>query len=46
MVLKYSFKLFFVKCTFEFMTITAPKRSNSVNGREKYFKLLVLKIEL
>ena len=46
MVLKYSFKLFFVKCTFEFMTITAPKRSNSVNGRENYFKLLVLKIEL
>ena len=38
MVLKYSFKLFFLKCIFEFMIITAPQRSNSVNGREKYFK--------
>ena len=38
MVLKYSFKLFFLKCILEFMIITAPQGSNRVNGREKYFK--------
>ena len=38
MVLKYSFKLFFLKCILEFIIITAPQGSNSVNGREKYFK--------
>ena len=36
MVLKYSFKLFFLKCIFEFMINTAPQGSNSVNGKEKY----------
>ena len=37
MALKYSFKLFFLKCIFEFMINTAPQGSNGVNGREKYF---------
>ena len=37
MVLKYSFKLFFLKCIFEFIINTAPEGSNTVNGRGKYF---------
>ena len=37
MALKYSFKLFFLKCIFEFKINTAPQGSNGVNGREKYF---------
>ena len=44
MALKYSFKLFFLKCIFEFMIKTPPQSSNSVNGREKYFKALRLLI--
>ena len=36
--LKFSFKLFFLKCIFEFMINTVPQGSNSLNGREKYFK--------
>ena len=34
MVLKYSFKLLFLKCIFEFMINTAPQGSNSVNSTE------------
>ena len=30
----------FLKCIFEFMINTAPKGSNSVNGREKYFNTI------
>ena len=41
MALKYSFKLFFLNCFFEFMIKTAPQGSNSVNGREKYFKIII-----
>ena len=40
MVLKDSFELFFLKCIFEFMINTAPQGSNSVNGREKYYKII------
>ena len=36
MTLKYSFKLIFVKCIFEFNINTAPQVSNRVYGREKY----------
>jgi len=43
MVLKYSFKPFFLKCIFEFMINTAPQGSNSVNGREKYFNCINFK---
>ena len=32
MAWKYSFKLFLLKCIFEFMINTAPQGSNSVNG--------------
>ena len=35
MALKYSFKLIFLKCLFDFMINTSPQASNSVNGREK-----------
>ena len=38
MALKYTFKLTFHKCIFEFMINTAPPTSNSVHGREKCFK--------
>ena len=37
-LLKYAFKLIFLKCIFEFMINTAPTTSNSVHGREKCFK--------
>ena len=40
MALKCLFKLFLIKCIFEFMINTAPQGSNSVNGREKYFKTI------
>ena len=43
MALKCSFKLFFLKCVFEFMINTAPQGSNSVNGRVKYFKAINFK---
>ena len=46
MDLKYSFKLFFLKCIFEFMINTAQQGSNSVNGREKYFKTIILSSQL
>ena len=42
MALKYSFKLFFLTFTFEFIINTAPQGSNSVNGREKYFNTINL----
>ena len=35
MALKYSLKLIFLKCIFEFMINTAPQASNSVYAREK-----------
>ena len=38
MILKFSFKLFFLKCIFEFMINVAPQGSSSFCGREKYFK--------
>ena len=40
MVLIYSFQLFFLKCIFEFIINAARYGSNSVNGREKYFKTI------
>ena len=40
MALKYSLKLFFLKCIIEFMINTAPKSSNSVNDGEKYIKYI------
>ena len=43
MVLKYSFKPFFLQCIFEFMINTASQGSNSVNGREKYFNCINVK---
>ena len=43
MALKCSFKLFFLKCVFEFMINTAPQGSNSVNGRVKYVKAINFK---
>ena len=46
MHLKYSLKLFFLKCIFEFMINTTPQGSNSVNGREKYFKTIILSSQL
>ena len=38
MVLKYAFKLIFLKCIFEFIINSAPPTSNSVQGREKCVK--------
>ena len=38
MALKYSFKLIFHKCLFDFMINTSPQASHSVNGREKCLK--------
>ena len=35
--MKYTLKLIFLKCIFEFMINTAPTASNSVYGREKLF---------
>ena len=46
MVLKYSFKLFFLKCIFEFMINTAPQGSNSVNGRENTSRLSIFHFKL
>ena len=43
-VLKYSFKLFFLTRIFEFMINTAPQGQNSVNGREKYVKAITFKL--
>jgi len=37
-LLKYAFKLIFLKCIFEFIINTAPTTSNSVHSREKCFK--------
>jgi len=42
MELKYSFKLFFLKCIFKYMINTAPRGSNSVNGRKKYFNTITV----
>ena len=40
--MKYTLKLIFVICIFEFMTNTAPIASNSVYGREKLFDMTKL----
>ena len=37
-LLKYAFKLIFLKCIFEFIIDTTPTTSNSVYSREKCFK--------
>ena len=44
MVLKYSFKLFFLKCIFELKINKAPQGSNSVDDREKSFNAISLKL--
>jgi len=43
-VLKYSFKLFFLTRIFEFMINTASQGQNGVNGREKYVKAITFKL--
>ena len=39
MDLKYSFKLIFLKCIFEFMINIVPLATNSAYGKERCFKL-------